>query len=481
MAADQDPKNTAVVWGAAGVLVAGMAWVGALSSRFEYGSPLRDRPHLLLVCILMACGAAYLLAVYRLHGMAGNRRGLIVLVLGVGVLLRALLLPSQPIQEDDYYRYLWDGAVVANGHNPYPIIPDRVLAETASEEIPEGLQALAAESGGVHGRINHAELATVYPPVAQGAFAMAHLIRPWSLGAWRGVLLAFDVVTLVLVVLLLRTLGKPVHFAAIYWWNPVVIKETVNSAHMDLIALPFVLAALLFALHGRRTPAASALALAIGAKIWPILLIPLTLRAAPGGPKRWLAGGILFVLLLALIAVPMLPSIALGDRSGFSAYGERWEMNDALFMIFAKATEITGGILGLGEDGQGMLARGSVFLVLLAWMGWWSTRPIASQQEVCDRIVLVIAAMFMLSPTQFPWYYLWIVPFLALSPRPSMLILSAMLPMYYLKFYFSAQDRVLLFHNGVVWLEYAPVFVLALWEWRTRWSPKAPSGSSQHA
>ena len=53
-----------------------------------------------------------------------------------------------------------------------------------------------------------------------------------------------------------------------------------------------------------------------------------------------------------------------------------------------------------------------------------------------------------------------------------MLILTLMLPIYYLKFHFDARDNVLLFHNGVVWLEYAPVFVLALWEWRTHWRPK---------
>ena len=55
-----------------------------------------------------------------------------------------------------------------------------------------------------------------------------------------------------------------------------------------------------------------------------------------------------------------------------------------------------------------------------------------------------------------------------------MLVLSLMLPLYYLKFYFEARDNVLFFHNGVVWIEYAPVFILALWEARVRWRPKTP-------
>ncbi len=53
-----------------------------------------------------------------------------------------------------------------------------------------------------------------------------------------------------------------------------------------------------------------------------------------------------------------------------------------------------------------------------------------------------------------------------------MLVLTLMLPMYYLKFYFTAHDNVLFFHNRVVWIEYAPVLALALWEWRARWHPR---------
>ena len=120
------------------------------------------------------------------------------------------------------------------------------------------------------------------------------------------------------------------------------------------------------------------------------------------------------------------------------------------------------------------MARIAVFGVLMVWTAVWSTKRAGSHQEICDRVVLILGAAFMLSPTQFPWYYLWIVPFLTLSPRPSMLILTLMLPIYYLKFYFSARDNVLMFHNGIVWLEYAPVFVIALWEWYTHWRPKPP-------
>lgn len=48
------------------------------------------------------------------------------LVLGFALLFRVVLLWSDPIQEDDFYRYLWNGKVVASGLNPYRFAPQIV-------------------------------------------------------------------------------------------------------------------------------------------------------------------------------------------------------------------------------------------------------------------------------------------------------------------------------------------------------------------
>ena len=58
-----------------------------------------------------------------------------------------------------------------------------------------------------------------------------------------------------------------------------------------------------------------------------------------------------------------------------------------------------------------------------------------------------------------------LVPLLAIRPRLSLLLLTALLPLYYLRFYFVAHERKDLFDYGIVWLEYAPVWCLLIWEW----------------
>jgi hypothetical protein len=86
--------------------------------------------------------------------------------------------------------------------------------------------------------------------------------------------------------------------------------------------------------------------------------------------------------------------------------------------------------------------------------------------EISRRYLLVITALYLLSPTQFPWYYLWILPILAIHPRSSLLLLTALLPLYYLRYYFVAKGMVHVHDHFIVWLEFAPVWGLLIWEWR---------------
>jgi hypothetical protein len=91
--------------------------------------------------------------------------------------------------------------------------------------------------------------------------------------------------------------------------------------------------------------------------------------------------------------------------------------------------------------------------------------------DFCRRCLMAIAALFLLSPTQFPWYYTWMLPLLAVSPRLSLLLLTFLLPLYYLRFYFVSLDNVGLFDNWLVWIEYVPVWILLVGESLRRSSP----------
>jgi len=436
------------------------ALLALISPRFAYGSEVGGRPILTLVSLQVLAGVFYLTAVWGL----GNRRHgmrLFVWVVAVGAVMRVSMLTSTPMYEDDFYRYLWDGAVAARGMNPYAWAPADVLR---NGDVPAELKALAAESGQVALRINHPDLRTIYPPTAQLLFALSHRVAPWSLTGWRGVLLILDVVVLALVCTLLRRLDLPLLWGAIYWWNPLLVKEVFNSAHMDVLVLPFVLGAVLLAGSRRNVCGAGVLALGTGARLWPVVLLPLVVRPLASRPRRAVLAVLLFAVLAGVVLGPALMA-GLKSDSGLFAYGRRWEMNDALFMLFVWGSRCVVWLFGAKPDMVQIGARLIAAVILAASVAWLARKPVAGLDDLSERCLLTIAAVFLLSPTQFPWYYVWMIPLLAARPRLSLLLLTVTLPLYYLRFYFVARGSVSIFDYGIVWVEYVPIWCLLIREW----------------
>jgi alpha-1,6-mannosyltransferase len=458
-------------WAALGLLVvvfaAGLTW---LSQRFGYDTDVADMPVPTLVALLVAAGAVFALALPALirathPAQAPMVRLVTVGICVIGVAARIVLFGSEPMLEDDYQRYLWDGAVTAAGASPYAVAP--YAARTLSPQTTQG--RLAGEAGPLMRRINHPELTTLYPPVAQAAFVLAHLIRPFSLSAWRALILACDLATLALILALLRETGRSPLWSALYWWNPLVLKELFNSAHMDAVVMPLVLLGLLMAARQRQISAGLSLVLAAGAKIWPLLLLPLGLR--PLLPRKAtlalamaLCGGLLILLL-----VPILQS-GLDTNSGLAAYAAGWHTNSALFPTLEGAVAVLLDPLGLAAS-SGLVTRAALALALGCVAITLAARPIAGGDDLLGRASLMVGALVLLSPAQFPWYAAWFAPFLAFRPWAGFLILTATAPLYYMSFYLSAAGEPELFRRAVVWLIWVPVWIalaVELFQHRTR-------------
>ena len=461
---DQKPRTLLWGWAALGAPLLFMV-VGftAASPLFGYATEVRAMPVFWLTGGLVSAGLLYLL-LPRLIGASERltprlARPLLWGMLAAGLSMRLVLFASEPVLEDDYQRYLWDGAVTAHGLNPYAQTPD--AAKTADPESL-ALGRLAIDSGPVLGRINHPDLRTIYPPVAQGAFVLAHKISPWSLTGWRAVILALDMASVALLLLLMRDLGRSPLWAALYWWNPIVLKELFNSAHMDALVVPLVLGGLVLAIRKRTLAATACLTLAAGAKIWPLILLPLVWRGLLSRPKQLAAAVTIAASGAALFAWPIL-SAGLDPTSGFVAYASAWKTNSALFpVIEASAGWLTDAL------NPGLLARGLVVLALAGVTVWQSRAPARDAQDFAHKALILTAALFLLSPAQFPWYYLWVLPLLACRPVPGLLVLTATLPLYYSAFYFLSHQAYELFSERIVWLIWLPAWGLLLWEARAR-------------
>lgn len=450
-------------WGAAGIaLVAAFVAMSVISSGFDYGLKDLEKPIITLVSLMMGAAVVYLIVVFCFEEKPFGR-GLILWVFLVGFLLRLIMFPSTPMLEDDHYRYMWDGGVLANGFNSYKYSPRDILY-AKDKEIPADLRRLAKDAKPTVRRINHPWLRTIYPPVAQGAFAMAHMIRPWSLEAWRLILLTLDVATLILLFALLRKLNLPIMGLVIYWWNPLLVKEVYNSGHMDVVIFPFILMALLFALNQRYLWASGAVGLAVGAKFWPVILLPVMLRPIFREPKRLVPSVFIFTCLFVAALLPFYLS-GLDNSSGVTSYSKQWEMNDALFMVLLWVVKSVIKALSLNFASAQAATRGLVSLILFLWIFWVIRRDDRDPVRITRRCLMAVSALFLLSPTQFPWYFLWLLPFLALCPMVSLLSLTLLLPLYYLRNYFDARGMPGIHDHGIVWVEFVPIWGLLFWEW----------------
>ena len=430
-----------------GLLLAGCFGLRLLSSFFA-GHLEPDWPVITgSVALMMTMGAVYLV----LPGLIRRTPPaipLILIVIAAGLVMRLMFLGSAPIMEDDHYRYLWDGAVVAEGHNPFRYTPDQAIS---NPDLP--LHDLAGEAGLVAERINHPQYRTIYPTIAQAAFGFAHLLGPFDIDAWRLVLLAGELVGLALIVVTLRQLDLAPLWAVLYWWNPLVVKELANSAHMDGLLVPLLAAALWAAVRFRWVMSAAFLGLAAGIKVWPVLLLPTVLRPLVAQPAKLAIAIIVLAAIAVAVAWPIL-SAGFAPSSGLAVYARSWQMNDAAFSLVLALAEI----LWQPASAQAA-ARVVVVLILAALMLALARMPARDGHDIARHALIVTAALFLLSPTGFPWYAIWFVPFLVFRPLAPLLLLTALLPLYYLRFALSAEGLAPVFDHYVVWLEFGPVWL----------------------
>lgn len=452
-----------VLYWAGGIAVlAAMAVEAWLSGSFVYGEGHASRPILAFVTVHLAAGAAYAVSVWSAAGgvPALSRRGILG-VLGLALVTRAVFLFSSPILEDDFYRYQWDGATVLAGVNPYRYAPEQVRAAEPDAE-DEALATLASlrrssrAAGVTLERVNHPQYSTIYPPFSVGVFALAQWLSPWSLPCLRLVLLAFDLGTMLLVLSLLERLALPRALLAAYAWCPLVIKEVSSSAHGDAIPAFLVMATLAAALSGRPLLGAASLASAVMAKAYPLALVPIFFAwLARFGRRRLAAALLVFLAVSAAIGSGIGWPIP-ASHSGFLAYARDWRNNGGLFALSSAL---------MGGGGARLFAAGAALAIVCRL----SARVHRAREpaELARASFIAVLAVFCLSPSQFPWYYVWVVPFLCLFPNAPCVLLAALLSLYYVGFwidYHVAGTVAYLaepLRRGLLLVEHLPFFGLA--------------------
>ena len=370
----------------------------------------------------------------------------LLLCLALALIWRIALLAASPLVSDDVYRYIWDGRVQQIGVSPYAITPADPTGAVFHTDATRRIDPASAV------------LPSVYPPLAQRFFLLVTLLDDSVLAMTLAVLLC-DLLIVALLWSWFTAAGRSRWWVLAYAWHPLVALEGAGGAHVDLLGTLLLVAAA-YALAWRRSLlAAVSLAGAIAVKFLPVVLLPIFWRRIR--PIDAAAGA----MVIGLLYLPFMTATGDGLPVGsLGTYVAQWRFNGPPFRWLEAGIGAYGGVAVAVAAGLGVAAylrRTRPHYDPAAWA--WP-----------------LAATLCLMPAIYPWYLVWLVPFLvrpAASPPviwPLGIWTLACMATYVVWTPFLAGEGWVL----PVWVEaaeYACVATAALWGWRRR--PAAPGAS----
>ena len=339
----------------------------------------------------LAIGQGLLVLVALRLALACPTRPALALIAAVAVAMRLAVLPVEPHLSTDAYRYVWDGRVQVAGINPYRHVP----ADPA-------LEALRDEA--IFPHINRADYApTIYPPGAQILFQVVARVSD-SLLAMRIAFVLCELAIVAALLDLLRRIGQaPVRVLA-YAWHPLAVWEIAGSGHLDAAMLAAMMAGLWIAVvPGRRLLAAAVLAVAALVKPPAVLAL-----AAVWRPWDWRAPAVA----IAVAAALYLPYLSAGGAViGFlpGYLGEERIATGDGFWLVASLQALLGPLPWVRT---GYLAAALVVVGVLALRV--ALHADRTPRAVLERLCWTLFAFVLLLSPDYPWYWLILLPFVAL-------------------------------------------------------------------
>ena len=358
----------------------------------------------LLTSFALASACAFF--ALRIAGRTDQNMALLIILIGAAAMRLAPLF-SEPTLSSDIYRYIWDGRVQASGTNPYRYVP------AAGELAP-------LRDSDIWPHINRADYAvTIYPPVAQSVFfaltRFGESVVTMKLG-----LLLFEAVGVAAIIALLHRLGMPATHVTAYVWHPLPIWEIAGNGHVDAAMLAFILVGLLAYLHGRTLTAGVLITLAALIKPLALLALPVLWR-----PWNWR----LPLCVVATIVLAYVPYLSVGSGVfGFvPGYLQEEGLASGSGFKLLWLVQLATGPLRYGTVAY--LAASALALGALALaVGFRSDRSAHASMRAVSW--LLIAFLVLISPN-YPWYFLVLVPFLALSPSTTAWALTSAGVLFY--------------------------------------------------
>ena len=392
---------------------------------------------------LTLAGIVYLLAIRELFATPTFSRSVVVIGLVLAAVWHVEFLRIPPGADDDIHRYVWDGRLQRLGYNPYLVVP--------SDPAAKGLHTSETRE------LNNPDLPSPYPAGAQLFFRAVTAIQE-STFALKVAFVVCEFAVIFVLLDVLRCNQQGAHLVLAFAWNPLLAIEVAGSGHIDIVGALFLVASAAALVRRWRATAAVALGLAIAVKFLPVVLLPLYWKRVRIRDAALAAG------VVGLLYVPFL------DRSFFNrSFLSPGRIPIGSLGTYVQSFRFNGPVFAaLARVAPPQLLAGLAVLVGLATATWLRRRePESSPDErtsntedtglhrvnsvasppgnsvsgACPkgsrRVVQAfefawpVAASLLFAPVVFPWYLLWLLPFLtSASTLPIIIWTVSIIPTY---------------------------------------------------
>jgi alpha-1,6-mannosyltransferase len=342
---------------------------------------------------MVVASLAYLLAVREFFFTPTFPRHVILIGLVLTAAWHLQFLGMPPGPDDDIHRYVWDGRLQRLGYNPYLVVPN--------DPAFSGLHTPETRT------LNNPDVPSPYPAGAQLFFRAVTAIHESAFALKVAFVLCDFAIVLVLLDVLRRS-RQGMHWVLAYAWHPLLATEVAGSGHIDILGALLLLVSFAALCRRWRTIAAVAFGLAVAVKFLPIVLLPLYWKRV----RIW--DGILAAIVVGLLYIPFLKRgwIPIGS---LTAYVQSFRFNDPVFATLERvaAPQLIAALALL------------VGFVIAIWLSRGA--PALS----ADAFAWPMAGSLLCAPVVYPWYLLWILPFLrSVSTLPIMVWTVSIIPTY---------------------------------------------------
>jgi len=323
---------------------------------------------------LALAGIVYLLGIREFFATPRFPRRVVVLGLVLAAVWHVEFLRLPAGADDDIHRYVWDGRLQRLGYNPYIVVP--------ADPAAKGLHTPETRN------LNNPYLPSPYPAGAQLFFRAVTAIHE-STFALKVAFVVCDLAIVLMLLDLLRCSRQGAHLVLAYAWNPLLAIEVAGSGHIDIVGALFLLVSAAALRRRWQATAAVALGLAVAVKLLPVVLLPLYWKRVRIRDVA-LAAAVVGLLYVPFLNHGRIPIGSLGT------YVQSFRFNGPVFAA-------------LDQVAPPQLLAGIAVLVGLVTATWLRS---AAPEWSLDAFAWPMAASLLCAPVVFPWYLLWLLPFL---------------------------------------------------------------------